>query len=101
MGNRPPGERSLVFSTSVSPRDQRTLCRDSRCSRSNALMCLRLSRHPIERPPCFNELTEDLVFPSSVRGPVDLLQGCHCRINSACRCRSSGVQCRAMLYPLG
>ena len=42
----------------------------------------------------------DRAFPSFVRGPVDLLQGCQRRIASACFARRSGVQDEEVPIPV-
>lgn len=69
--------------------------------RSTSLIFLYAAMHPAERSPCFVELPADAALPSAVFGPVERSHGRQILISSACRCRSSDVQCRAMLYPIG
>jgi hypothetical protein len=50
-------------------------------------------------PPLY-ALRDAMALPSAVRAPVELFQGCHCFISSACLCRRAGVQPFAMMLVL-
>lgn len=50
-----------------------------------------------DRVPPLYAFRETAALPSADLGPVDLSQGCHCRISADCRARRSGVQPLPML----
>lgn len=67
-----------------------TRCAKSRASRISAFSRRRNSRICCQWPP-FHAFLDALALPAAVRGPVDLVHGCHLRISSACLALRSGV----------
>lgn len=63
----------------------------SRAAFTSALTSLDSSRSCARWPPV-QALRPTRALPSFVTGPVDLAQGFHCLISSACRRLRSGVQ---------
>jgi len=74
----------------------RQLLTSSRDARTSALTILVSSRSCARKPPR-HALRLTSALPSADFGPVDCTHGCHCLINSACRCLRSNVQPLAMI----